>query len=154
VGFEVGGVLYAIDIQRVREIVRPSPTLCLPQMPEAVVGVVDHRGDVLPIVDLRRRFQVAAQAADRHARWLIVTSGGRLVGLLVDRVIDVLGAAESDSRALPELGEHVAARAIRAAYAHSGRLLFVVDVDQLAEGAGRLALPASAELKRGADGAG
>jgi purine-binding chemotaxis protein CheW len=151
VGFEVGGVLYAIDIQRVREIVRPSPTLPLPQLPEAVVGVVDHRGDVLPVIDLRKRFDVQPSPG-AHVRWLIVTSGDRLAGLVVDRVTDVLGALESDSRELPEISQGVAAKAIRAAYASAGQLLFVLDVDALTEIARRIALPASIQPKRGLDG--
>jgi purine-binding chemotaxis protein CheW len=153
VGFEVGGVLYAIDIQRVREIVRPSPTLPLPQLPDGVVGVVDHRGDVLPVIDLRKRFAVPPAERTRHARWLIVMSGDRLAALVVDRVTDVLGALESDGRELPELSQGVAARAMRAAYAYAGQLLFVLDVDVLAEIAGKLALPASVHPKRGQDGA-
>ena len=68
VGFEVAGVAYALDIQRVREILRPLPTLLrLPQLPRHVVGVVDHRGDVIPIIDLRMRFGVEPSGRERDA---------------------------------------------------------------------------------------
>lgn len=154
VGFEVGSVLYAIDIQRVREIVRPFATLGLPHLPEAVVGVVDHRGDVVPIIDLRIRFAVSQTGRERDARWIIVGCGERLLGLAVDRVTEVFGALEADSRALPPFGAAEGVRAIRCAYAYAGRLVFVLDVDALTRFADRLVLPDIAELTRGADGSG
>jgi purine-binding chemotaxis protein CheW len=154
VGFEVGGVVYAIDIHRVREIVRPLATLDLPYMPESVIGVVDHRGNVVPIIDLRKRFEVRQSGRERDVRWIIVARGERLLGLVVDRVIDVFGALESESRELPAFGERATTRAIRGAYSHAGRLVFVLDVDQLTSVAERITLPPAADLKRGADGTG
>jgi purine-binding chemotaxis protein CheW len=152
VGFEVGGVLYAIDIYKVREIVRPSVTLPLPHLPETVVGVVDHRGDVVPIIDLRTRFAVAQSGRDRDARWIIVNRADRLLGLAVDRVTEVFGTLEADARALPKVASGEGLRAIRGAYAHAGRLVFVLDVDVLTQVADRIVLPEAAELKRGVDG--
>ena len=146
--------MYAIDIARVREIVRPLPTLALPDLPAAVIGVVDHRGDVVPVVDLRVRFGVAPKGRARDVRWVIVTRDARLIGLAVDRVSDVFGTVESESRELPPMGDGDAARAIRGAHVHGGRLVFVLDVDPLTSLADRLALPSAAELKRGADGTG
>ena len=59
VGFSVGDVAYAIEISHVREIVAPLSLTVLPHMPPAVVGVANHRGEVVPVVDLRQRFGVA-----------------------------------------------------------------------------------------------
>jgi len=154
VGFEVGGILYAVDIRRVREIVRPLPVLELPQLPVAVIGVCDHRGDVVPVIDLRRRFAVTPKGRERDVRWVIVTRGTRLIGLVVDRVTEVFGTLESESRELPQLADDEATRVIRGAYAHAGRLVFVLDVEALTSVADRIALPELGELKRGADGAG
>jgi purine-binding chemotaxis protein CheW len=154
VGFEVGGILYAMDIRRVREIVRPMSMLDLPQLPESVIGVCDHRGDVVPVIDLRRRFDVPPAGKDRDVRWVIVTRGTRLIGLVVDRVTEVFGTLESESRELPQMREEEAARVIRGAYAHAGRLVFVLDVDALTSAADRIALPDLAKLGAGTDGAG
>jgi purine-binding chemotaxis protein CheW len=154
VGFEVGGILYAMDIRRVREIVRPMPVLELPQLPAAVIGVCDHRGDVVPVIDLRRRFAVKPKGRERDVRWVIVTRGTRLIGLIVDRVTEVFGTLETESRELPQMREEEAARVIRSAYAHAGRLVFVLDADPLTSVADRIVLPDVAELTRGADGAG
>jgi hypothetical protein len=83
VAFEVGGVAYAVDIQRVREITRAMPILPLPHLPPSVVGVVDHRGDVVPVVDLRHRFGVGHAGVGREVRWIVVMRGARLLALVV-----------------------------------------------------------------------
>lgn len=141
VGFEVGGVPYAVDIQRVREILRPLPTLPLPHVPMTVVGVVDHRGDVVPIIDLRIRFGLPPRTG-REVRWIIVSRGARLSGLVVDRVTEVFGAGNPASREVPEIETGQEARGIVGAYSHRGRLVFVLDADKLTSVAENLELPA------------
>lgn len=150
VAFEVGGVAYAVDIQRVREIVRPLPMVALPHLPKSVAGVVDHRGDVVPVVDLRVRFGAQAVGRDKDVRWLIVTRGSRLLGIVVDRVLEVFGAASSATREAPDLGTGQAQRGIKGACSHGGRLLFVLDVDTLTAVVDEIALPAEhPQLGRG-----
>lgn len=149
VGFEVGGVRYAIDIHRVREIIRPMPTLELPHVPPMVTGVVDHRGNVVPIVDLRRRFGTTVPEDDRLVRWVIVTRGERLVALVVDRVSEVFGVSEPASREVPEIGVGEEARGIVAAYSHRGALVFVADADTLTSVTDEIALPEREDLEAG-----
>lgn len=150
VAFEVGGVAYAVDIQRVREIVRPMPMVALPHLPKAVAGVVDHRGDVVPVVDLRIRFGAQAVGRDKDVRWLIVTRGKRLLGIVVDRVLEVFGG--SATREAPDLGPGQAQRGIKGACSHGGRLLFVLDVDILTAVVDEISLPTEpAQLTRGGE---
>jgi purine-binding chemotaxis protein CheW len=135
VTFEVGGVLYALDIQRVREIIKPLPVHRLPHMPETVVGVADHRGDVVPVVDLRMRFGLATEDASEHGRWIIVRRGARLVAFVVDRVVEVSDTSKLEPRETPELGHGDDVRGIVAAHARAGKLVFVVDAETLASAA-------------------
>jgi purine-binding chemotaxis protein CheW len=144
VAFEVGGAVYALDIARVREILRPLPIEVLPHAPTMLVGVFDHRGDVVPLIDLRIRFGVAETATTRETRWIIVDRGPRLCALIVDRVNEVFPASEASERDVPELGPGAELRGITAAYFHQKRLLFVVDPDRLTDVAGDIvALPPS-----------
>ena len=147
VAFEVGGIGYAIEIQRVREIVRPLPTLNLPHVPSEVIGVVDHRGDVVPILDLRKRFGVAQQGRDKDVRYIIATRGTRLVGLVVDKVTEVFGALPAAKRDLPEIAAGEQARGIKAAYSFRDKLVFVLDVDRVTSIADELALPEPADAQ-------
>ena len=131
VGLEVGGVSYALNIKHVREIIRPLPMQLLPHSSQTVIGVIDHRGDVVPIVDLRLRFGTALSTDLTHTRWVIASREGRLYGLVVDRVTEVFGLNEKDARPVPELGPGADRRGITAAYSHAGRLVFTLDIDRI-----------------------
>lgn len=129
VSFLVGEVRYAVDIHLVREIVNPLPFVALPHAPQEVCGVADHRGEVLPIVDLRVRFGLPATEATRRTKWIIVRLPGRAqaVALVVDAVADVFGASENAQRSVPELSQGRDRRGIANVYSHEGKLVFVVD---------------------------
>ena len=132
VGFTVGDVHYAVDIHRVREIITPLEVVPITHAPPAVLGVSDHRGEVVPIVDVRRRFGLPATQQSRRTKWIVVELGDRLAGLVVDGVTDVFGAGEPDQRSVPQIGVGDAARGISAVYIYDGKLVFVLDVDRIA----------------------
>ena len=141
VGFAVGGVRYAVDILKVREILNPLPLVELPHAPSVVVGVADHRGEVVPIVDLRRRFGLASAPATRRTKWIIVQSPQRAVGLIVDEVTDVFGAGAAEKREVPRLGEGDAARGIGAVFVHQSHMVFVIDVEVVVSVAEQIDIP-------------
>jgi len=131
VGFTVGDVQYAVEVARVREILRPLPVVTLPHAPPAIVGVADHRSEVVPILDVRRRFGLPEAARTRRTKWILVMLASRSVGLVVDAVSEVFGVGEADRRPVPAVGTGDAARGIQAVYAHRGELIFVLDVDRI-----------------------
>jgi purine-binding chemotaxis protein CheW len=133
VGFEVGGVTYALPIQHIREIIRPLPMQVLPHASETVIGVIDHRGDVVPIVDLRLRFRAKSSAPASLTRWVIANWQGKLIGLAVDRVIEVFALNEAEARPVPDLGYGQEVHGITAAYSHAGRLVFTLDVQRITQ---------------------
>lgn len=131
VGFTVGDVHYAVEVARVREIIRPLPVVSLPHAPPAVVGVADHRAEVVPVLDVRRRFGLPAAPNTRRTKWILVTLATRTVGFVVDAVSEVFGVGEADRRPVPSVGVGDSARGIQAVYAHRGALVFVLDVDRI-----------------------
>jgi purine-binding chemotaxis protein CheW len=98
VTFRVGKDLFALDIMRIREIVRPLKVTPVPKSPGAMLGVVDMRGQVLPVFDLRRRFDLPplAENEEEHARTLIVAISGRILGIRVDEVLEVVTVKRRD----------------------------------------------------------
>ncbi len=146
VGFLVGDVRYAVDILRVREIINPLPIVDLPHAPESVIGVADHRGDVVPILDLRQRFGLPVLDDAGRAKWVIVSVAARSVGLVVDAVTDVFGAGPGDQRDVPRLSSGAAARGIAAVYSRHDGLTFVIDVDMIASTTEEFDVPALPEM--------
>jgi purine-binding chemotaxis protein CheW len=143
VGFEVDGVNYAVDILRVREIIRPLETLDIPSARGGLAGVADYRGHVIPVIDLRERFARPGRAASGPARahqerWLVVGFTTHLAGLIVDRVLEVFGTDQPAARDVSHLTNPTAGILLRGAYHHRGGLVFVLDVDRLVSDASAL----------------
>ena len=130
VGFVVGEVGYAVPIGAVREIVNPLVLTELPHAPPAVAGVADHRGEVVPILDLRVRFGLPKLADPRRAKWILLEVDGRTFGLAVDRVTDVFGTGGAEIRRAPALGGGDDVRGISGVTTYDGALTFVLDVSR------------------------
>lgn len=128
VGFSVGDVFYAVPIAAVREIVNPLPLTALPHSPPAVAGVANHRGAVIPVVDLRARFGLERSDDQRRAKWILVDVEGRTVGLMVDRVTEVFGTGGAELKPAPALGSGDDIRGIIGVASHAEGMVFVLDV--------------------------
>jgi purine-binding chemotaxis protein CheW len=131
VGFLLGEVRYAVPISAVREIVNPLQLTELPHVPRAIAGVADHRGEVIPIVDLRVRFGLPKEQEQRRNKWILIKVQGRIVGLKVDAVTEVFGQAGIELRPAPELGEGDDLRGLAGVITHEGAMNFVLDLDSL-----------------------
>ena len=94
--FSIDGAPYALPIERIREIVRPRTLTPVPHVPGALLGVISLRGEILQVLDTRRRLGLAAAANGRSSR-VIVLNGedGCVTGLLVDAVHEVMRVDES-----------------------------------------------------------
>jgi purine-binding chemotaxis protein CheW len=143
VGFVVGGVHYAVAIAEVREICNPKPLVALPHAPDAVRGVTDYRGHVIPVVDLRVRFGLPPAEETRRIKWIVVDVGGRSVALVVDETLGVFGTAGAGLRPAPPLGAGDDLRGIEGVANHGDAMVFVLDLRTFAELASKLALPES-----------
>jgi chemotaxis signal transduction protein len=98
--FSLDGAAYALPIERVREIVRLRALTPMPHVPEAVLGVLSLRGEIVQVIDARRRLGLPSFAPARASRVIVVSSEqGDVTGLLVDSVREVLRVDESELRA-------------------------------------------------------
>lgn len=129
VGFIVGHVRYAVPITAVKEIVTPTLLTALPRVSDSVSGVADHRGEVVPIVNLRARFGLGPLEEDHKSKWILVDVRGKTVGLAVDQVTDVFGTGGEDLKPAPALGEGHDVRGIIGVTHQGEYLTFVLDVD-------------------------
>lgn len=87
--FRVGAELYALDIMRIKEIIRPQKLTPIPKAPSFIEGVINLRGAVIPVADMRKRFDQPIDAENRKNRIVICALSGKTIGLLVDEVTEV-----------------------------------------------------------------
>src|SRR5271157_4702862 len=90
ISFKIGSEEYAIDIMAVREIKGWTETTALPNQPDYILGVMNLRGIIVPVYDLRCRFGMGLTEASRSHVVIIVAARDRMAGLLVDAVSDIL----------------------------------------------------------------
>ena len=103
ISFRVAEEEFAIDIMAVREIKGWTETTTLPNQPEYLLGVLNLRGTIVPIFDLRCRFGMGLTTATRMHVVIIVSVLNRTIGLLVDAVSDILTVNSADIRAIPDV---------------------------------------------------
>src|SRR5436853_2558833 len=96
VGFQVGRETYGVPITSLHEIVRVTEITSVPDAPDYIEGVINLRGKIVSVIDLRKRFGEKQKAADRKNRILVVESEGKLMGLIVDAASDVLKIPAED----------------------------------------------------------
>src|SRR5271156_4122901 len=108
--FILGGDVYAAPVALVREILKPPPLTPVPRAPHQIIGIVSVRGQLVTVVDLRRRLRLPETPGSRKTRILLVdATGGEVMGVLVDEVLQVYRLAESEiETAAAALGGEVA----------------------------------------------
>lgn len=131
VGFRVADGTFAIEVNVVREILAPAPLVTVPDAAKIVLGVIEHRGHVVPIVDLRRRFGFPPHANARRAKWIVVEGGAGWLGLAVDEVTEVFRVDPSHERTPPRVGPGDVAQGFTKVYAYEGQLVMQLDLKAL-----------------------
>lgn len=133
VEFALAGELFALPVSQVREILRVREVTPVPHPPFPVIGVINLRGRVVPLLDLRARLDLPAAPPDAASRIVLVESDQRRIGLLVDRVERVAQLAQSAMRP-PGVGEQPAEiRGLHASDAGETRLLDLAAILTLRE---------------------
>ncbi|HYM36582.1 MAG TPA: chemotaxis protein CheW [Steroidobacteraceae bacterium] len=148
--FTLGAETYGVDILRVQEIRGWSPVTRIPQSPPHVLGVLNLRGSIVPIIDLRMRFHL--ESAEYTPLTVIIVlsvesaTGRRDIGMVVDGVSDVIDIDSSRVKPAPDLGMQANTDFIRGLATVAEHMVMLLDVDRLVSGdvAGSAALPAVA----------
>jgi len=136
--FQLAGEEYGVDILRVQEIRGWTPVTCIPNLPAYVEGVLNLRGTVVPIIDLRARFGL--EKIEYGANTVIIVlkimlgEVGRTVGLIVDGVSDVRNVNADQLKPAPDLGDAVNVEFLKGMAAIEDRMVILLDVDKLLEG--------------------
>lgn len=129
--FCLGNEEYGLEILRVQEIKGYSKITPLPNTPPEVKGVINLRGAVVPIMDLRTRLGLRETEYDRFTVIIVVTVGKRIVGLVVDAVSDVLNVSASEAVPTPEFGGSLDTSFMSGMAKIGDRLVTLLNIEQL-----------------------
>jgi purine-binding chemotaxis protein CheW len=142
--FFLGREEYGVDVRLVQEIIRVTDITQVPRAPGFIKGVINLRGRIIPVVDLRRKLNLGEVQITKHSRIVVVKVRDRLVGLLVDGASQVLKVAVSTIEQAPEEVVEIDANYIRGVAKLQNRLIILMDLQkilamELREGAGAIA---------------
>jgi purine-binding chemotaxis protein CheW len=131
VGFRIGNETFGVRIGSVREIVRVPEITAVPSAPETVEGVINLRGKIIPVMDLRKRFGQTEIQADKKNRILVVELNNKLVGLIVNAASEVLKIAPSEVEAPGNLFAEGESGYVTGVGKLKGRLIILLDIAKL-----------------------
>ena len=131
VSFNIGTEEFGVDILKVQEINRMVEITRVPQAPHYVEGVINLRGKVIPIIDLRKRFSLEIKEHDKDTRIVVVDIGGHVMGMVVDSVSEVLRLPANTIEPPPEIVSGVEADYIKGVAKLDDRLLIFLDLSKV-----------------------
>jgi len=131
VGFQIGRETYGVPITSLHEIVRPPEITAVPDAPDYLEGVINLRGKIVSVMDLRKRFGQKQSALQKKNRILVVEHGGRLAGLIVDSASEVLKIPAEDVEVPPAVFQEGGLNCVTGLGKVRGRLIVLLDMTKL-----------------------
>ena len=131
VSFHIGQEEYGVDITKVQEINRMAEITKVPQAPAYVEGVINLRGKVIPIIDLRKRLGVENKEYDKNTRIVVVDIETEVMGMIVDSVSEVLRISKSTIEPPPEIANGANSDYIQGVAKMEDRLLIFLDLSKI-----------------------
>jgi purine-binding chemotaxis protein CheW len=123
--------MYALDIMRIKEIIRPQKLTSVPKAPPFVDGMINLRGLVIPVIDLRKRFDLPSAPRDRKSRIVICAIFEKFVGLMVDEVTEVRRYFRHEVRPAPEFVKGKGAEYFMAVCQRDSDLVMLIDLEKI-----------------------
>lgn len=138
VGFQVGRETYGVPIASLHEIVRVTEITAVPDSPDYIEGVINLRGKIVSVVDLRKRFGVKQVNNSKKNRILVIEFNGRLTGLIVDAASDVLKIPAEDVEPAPAVFQEAGLNCVTGLGKYKQRLIVLLDMSKLLQQSNRM----------------
>ncbi|MCP4153317.1 MAG: purine-binding chemotaxis protein CheW [bacterium] len=132
ISFYIGGEVFGIDVMKVQEVNTMQEVRPIPRAPAFIEGMLDLRGEMIPIIDFRKRFALEESDRDSGTRIIVTEVENNLVGLIVDSVAKILTVEAENLKAAPPMLDYVVdARYISGVVSLEERLLIVIDPEHI-----------------------
>jgi len=140
VTFRVGEDLFAADVFSVERVLRYVAPAAVPDVPAWVEGVIEHRGKVIAVIDMRRRLELPRIPPSADTRILVLTTADGLIGAIVDAVTEVVSIPTASVSPPPPLFRGLAAQFVRGIAKVAEQLVVILEVDRVLSSSDRIAL--------------
>ncbi len=141
--FHLGSEEYGVDISQIQEIIRMVEITRVPRTPDFMEGVINLRGQLIPIIDLRARFGMERIAPTKSTRIIVTEIGTKRVGIIVDSALEVLHIPIESIEQAPEMISGVATDYLQGVGKVGGRLIILLDLTMVISGTQRRELEES-----------
>ncbi len=131
--FKLANEEYAIDIQLVQEVVKIHKMTSIPQMPEFSLGVINNRGNIIPVFDLRKKFHLSDKPFGPETRLLVASVDNTVISLVVDQVLDNVKFDMSQVDPAPAVKMNVDREYIQGLGELEGRMIVILDLQKMHE---------------------
>lgn len=101
--FRLEDEYYGAEIQNIQEVILPETPTRVPNNPDFIEGVIDYRGEVIPVLDLKKRFKLGAVEYTKDAKFIVVQMGDKYIAIIVDEVIEILRSDTENIEEPPEM---------------------------------------------------
>ncbi|MFO8156169.1 MAG: chemotaxis protein CheW [Pseudomonadota bacterium] len=122
---------YGVPVEQVKEVLRYTEITPVPGAPDYVLGIINLRGNVVTILDTRKRFALPDREPDEETRFVILEVADQTVGILVDSVSEVMRLRQNEIEHAPNVGNDESSKYIQGVASRESNLLILVDLDKL-----------------------
>ncbi|MGM0470833.1 MAG: chemotaxis protein CheW [Bacillota bacterium] len=129
--FKVVDEEYGVDVLKVQEIIRYREPTAMPNAPEVIRGMINFRGEVIPIIDLRKKFSLPTCEYDEFTVIVVLEVKDKIIGVIVDEVSDMVSFSEEDIQANLDFGSQVDTRFIKGMARLDERLIILLYLEEL-----------------------
>jgi len=130
VTFRLSDETYGVNVMQVQEVLRITEIAPVPGAPDFVVGIINLRGNVVTVIDTRKRFGLYPKELDDASRIVIIEADNQVIGILVDSVAEVVELRGNEIEAAPTVGSEESSRYIQGVTSRNGELLILVDLNR------------------------
>jgi len=129
--FRLGDEIYGVNVMQIREVLRHSEITPVPGAPAYVLGIINLRGNVVTVIDTRKRFGLAPGETDDQSRIVIVEVDSQVIGMLVDSVADVTYLKQSEIETTPNIGNEETSKFIQGVCNKNDELLILIELERM-----------------------
>ncbi len=131
VTFKLDDETYGINVMRIQEVLRYTEIAPVPGAPDYVLGIINLRGNVVTVIDTRRRFGLPEAEVTDATRIVVIEAENQVVGVLVDSVAEVVYLHQSEVETAPNVGNEESAKFIQGVCNKNGELIILVEFDKM-----------------------